>query len=242
VIDVRGVTVRFGARAALRGASLHAGRGELVGIVGPAAAGKTVLLKTICLLHRPDEGELVVDGIDLIHASPAETARLRSRVGFAFQNLALFDRLDAVENVAFVLKRRGIAPEEARERAAEQLRQVGLAAALEKLPHELSGGMKRRLALARALVSRPEIALFDDPFVGLDPVACARIARLVATSHRTMGGVTLVAAGDPAPLLDVADRVVLMSDGAIEADLPARDFADAAGAVARFLGRTEACA
>src|SRR5690606_32404818 len=114
---------------------------------------------------------------------------------------------------------RGVALPEARGRAQAQLKAVGLEAALDKLPHELSGGMKRRLALARAMVAAPEIALFDDPFVGLDPVACSRIARLIAQAHERDGGVTLVAAGDPAPLFAVADRLVLIENGRVVVDL-----------------------
>lgn len=236
MIDARDVVVRFGSREALSGVSLHVARGELVGVVGPAAGGKSVLLKVLCGLVAPDAGQVSVGGVDVRACSRNELATLRGRIGFCFQNLALFDRLDVTTNVAFALQRRGVPEAEARARAEAQLRAVGLAAALHKFPHELSGGMKRRLALARAMVSRPAIGLFDDPFVGLDPVACARIARLIAKTHAEHGEATIVAAGDPAPLLAVARRLVLIVDGRVLADLPVEQFTPAAHpAVARYL-------
>lgn len=238
LIDARDVTVRFDARAAVSGASLQVRRGELVGVVGASAAGKSVLLKALCGLEAADAGTIMVGGVDVRGCSRSELAALRRRIGFCFQNLALFDRIDVTANVAFALERRGVSVEEARTRAQAQLKAVGLEAACDKQPHELSGGMKRRLALARAMVANPEIALFDDPFVGLDPVACARIARLIAHAHARNGGVTLVAAGDPAPLFAVADRLVLVENGRLVIDQPARDFEQSShDAVVRYLGR-----
>lgn len=237
MIETRGITVRFGDVEAISCIDFSVRRGELVGVVGGAAAGKTVLLKALCLLVPVTEGRVLLEGQDLTAGPADRIARERSRIGFCFQNLALFDQVDVAENVAFPLVRRGVSHAEARVRAEAQLKAVGLGAATTKYPHELSGGMKRRLALARAMVARPEIAIFDDPFVGLDPVACARIARLVAAAHAEAGGVTVVAAGDPAPLFDVVDRLVLMEGGRIVADLPPSRFTPQAGpAVARYLG------
>jgi phospholipid/cholesterol/gamma-HCH transport system ATP-binding protein len=237
MIEVRDLTVVLGGRTALNGVSLSARPGELVGIVGPAASGKTVLLKTICLLHRPTRGSVLLDGSDLAVLPRRGLADVRARLGFSFQNLALFDSLDAVGNVQFGLLRRGVPPDEARARATAQLKAVGLEGAETKRPHELSGGMKRRLALARAMVSQPAVALFDDPFVGLDPVACARIARLIAGAHAETGGITLVAAGDPAPLMAVADRLILLLEGRVAVELPAARFAQSAEpAVLQYLG------
>lgn len=237
MIEAAALTVRFGVREALSSVSLKVAPGELVGIVGAAASGKSVLLKTLCLLVRPASGVVRFDDHDLTAAAPGALAKARARIGFCFQNLALFDQLDAASNVAFALARRGVPSTEARTRAFEQLKQVGLAGAEAKLPHELSGGMKRRLALARAMVSVPMLALYDDPFVGLDPVACARIARLIAASHRSIGGATIVAAGDPSPLFEVADRLILLENGRVVVDLPAREFRpENAEAIARYLG------
>lgn len=241
MIEGRGLTVSFAGRAALCNVSFRASAGELVGVVGDAASGKTTLLKTLCLLYQPDQGDVFFDDLCLTKASRTQLAQARARLGFSFQNLALFDAIDVTQNVAFALVRRGVAPEEAHTRALEQLKAVGLAAAVTKMPHELSGGMKRRLALARAMVSRPEVGLFDDPFVGLDPVACSRIARLIRRAHDETGGATVVAAGDPQPLLAVAHRLVLLERGEIAADLPAAEFRpDKNAAVARYLGGEKA--
>lgn len=237
MIAAEALGVRFGARPALEEVTLRAARGEIVGVVGAASSGKTVLLKSLCLLVRPTTGRVVLDGVDLGALSLDALAAQRARLGFAFQNLALFDRLTATENVAFALERRGVPAAEAQARAREQLQAVGLAHAAEKLPHELSGGMKRRLALARAMVARPAVALYDDPFVGLDPVACARIARLVARAHAESGGATVVAAGDPGPLFEVAHRLVLLERGRIAAELSAGEFSRSdLPAVRRYLG------
>jgi phospholipid/cholesterol/gamma-HCH transport system ATP-binding protein len=243
MIEVRELTVVLGGRPAVSDVTLAAKPGELLGIVGAAAAGKTVLLKTMCLLLRPARGSVILDGMDLATLSRQRLADVRARLGFSFQNLALFDSLDAAGNVQFGLLRRGVPPAEARARALAQLKAVGLEGAASKLPHELSGGMKRRLALARALVSRPEVALFDDPFVGLDPVACARIARVIARAHAESGGTTIVAAGDPAPLFAVADRLVLLEGGRVVAELAARQFAESREpAVREYLGLRGAAA
>lgn len=238
LVEARGVTVKFEETEALSNASLSVARGELVGLVGASASGKSVFLKTICALVPVVSGDIVVGGVNVRSCSRAELAALRSRIGFSFQNLALFDRIDATANVAFALERRGVPKEEARVRAQAQLKAVGLEAACDKHPHELSGGMKRRLALARAMAAEPEIRFFDDPFVGLDPVACARIARLIAQSHALQGGATVVAAGDPVPLFAVADRIVFLEAGKVVASLGAKEFVSSQlPAVLNYLGR-----
>jgi len=243
MIEARDLTVELAGRTALSGVNFCARRGELVGVVGAAASGKTVLLKTLCLLHTPARGQLLLDGVDLLRLSRAQLAAVRARLGFCFQNLALFDNQTALGNVQFGLLRRGESPISARERALAQLKAVGLSGAEARLPQELSGGMKRRLPLARAMVARPELALFDDPFVGLDPVACARIARLIAKDHAATGGLTLVAAGDPSPLFEVADRLILLEEGRIRADLPAAHFRVSRDpAVRRYLGQPDGAA
>jgi phospholipid/cholesterol/gamma-HCH transport system ATP-binding protein len=237
VIEARDVTLRFGARTALAGVTLTVARGELLGLVGAAGSGKSSLLKVLCLLERPTRGQVLLEGRALDAMSDEELSRARARIGFCFQNLALFDRMDATANVAYPLVRRGVARADAWERAAAQLRAVGLGHALAKHPHEMSGGMRRRLALARAMVARPDVGLYDDPFTGLDPVACARIARLIRDAHDASGGVTIVAAGDPSPLFDVCDRLLLLEEGRVIAvEVPAAFRRSGDAAIRRYLG------
>ena len=211
-LELVGVTLR----PALEAASLRLQAGEVTALVGGHGAGKTVLLKIACGLLRPDAGEVFFDNQDLSKLTEASLRPLRLRFGVAFQNLALFDRLTLLDNVAHPLLRRGHAREAAQERARAQLAAVGLAGSEHKLPHELSGGMRRRAALARALVADPEVCLFDDPFTGLDPVASARIARLISqAARRTPPPAVLVAAADPAPLEGIAQRLIHLDAGRV---------------------------
>jgi phospholipid/cholesterol/gamma-HCH transport system ATP-binding protein len=218
LLELKGVALR----PALEAVDLKLERGRIVALLGDAGCGKTPLLKIACGLLRPDAGEVWLRGegppADLARATEAELLPLRLHFGVAFQNLALFDRMTLLDNVIHPLRRRGTPLEEARERAVAQLAAVGLSGSEAKLPHELSGGMRRRAALARALVAEPEVCLFDDPFTGLDPVACARIARLIALAvRRKPAPAVLVAAADPAPLRALADEVVVLERGNVRA-------------------------
>jgi phospholipid/cholesterol/gamma-HCH transport system ATP-binding protein len=197
---------------ALLAVDLRVERGRVTALLGRTGTGKTLLIKIGCGLVRPASGQVLLDGRDLALASERELRPLRLRFGVAFQNLALFDRLTLLQNVAHPLVRRGVPQKEADARAAAQLAAVGLAGSERKLPHQLSGGMRRRAALARALVADPEVCLFDDPFTGLDPVASARIARLIAqAARRDPPPAVLVASADPAPVASIADSVVRLS-------------------------------
>ncbi|HTJ42457.1 MAG TPA: ATP-binding cassette domain-containing protein, partial [Kofleriaceae bacterium] len=161
-VELRGVTKGFGHREVLAGVDLEIKQGARVGIIGPAASGKSVLLKLICGLERPDEGAVIVEGNDITSWSEARMLPLRARIGMLFQNYALFDFMTIGENVAFPLSRRGgITPSEIEQRVADRLRAVGLAGTETKLPSELSGGMKKRAGIARATVARPDIVIYD---------------------------------------------------------------------------------
>ncbi len=207
----------------LRGVSLRVEQGEIVGLVGAAGAGKSSVVKILCGLRPPESGSVFLGDRDLAHLAPAALRRAQSGFGVAFQNLALFDRLTIEDNVALPLLRRGMPNADALNAARKQLTAVGLAEAYTKLPRALSGGMRRRAALARALIGDPPACLFDDPFTGLDPVACARIGRLIATT-RARGAATLVASSDPTALTPICDRMLLLENGTIVFDGPPAAF------------------
>lgn len=181
-------------------------------IVGLAQSGKTTLLKALCGLLHADEGSITVDGARLTGARALEKTAIRSRFGFVFQNDALFDSLDALGNVALPLLRRDVPQAEAHERALEALAQVGLADQAHTMPERLSGGMRKRLGLARAIVARPTYLLADDLLAGLDPATSGRMLDLVFGLWRDRGGLILAAA-DPAPLWRRAQEFLVLEDG-----------------------------
>lgn len=181
-------------------------------VIGEAQSGKTTLLKALCGLHPAAEGSVVVDGDRLTGASAKETTAIRSRFGFVFQNDALFDSLDALGNVALPLDRRGVPRDEAERRAREALDAVGLGDQARTMPERLSGGMKKRLGLARAIVARPKYLLADDLLAGLDPATSERMLDLVFGLWQDRGGLILAAA-DPEPLWSRADDVLVLEHG-----------------------------
>jgi phospholipid/cholesterol/gamma-HCH transport system ATP-binding protein len=201
-IELTAVDKRFGARRVLDGVTLRVARGQRLGVIGPAAAGKSVLLKLIAGLLRPDAG----------------TVRVTGRIGMLFQNSALFDFLDVAENVAFPLVHAsdGDVPEgEIALRVAERLRAVGLAGSERKMPAELSGGMKKRAGLARATVGRPEIVLYDEPTAGLDPVTTAKVYELLRTDHDAGGGTAVVVSSDVEAVAAFADTIAFVDGGGV---------------------------
>jgi phospholipid/cholesterol/gamma-HCH transport system ATP-binding protein len=179
VIEVKDVVKYYGQKKVLDGVSFHVYRGETKIIVGESGSGKSTILKLIMALEKPDEGTILIDGHALADLTEAELVPIRQRIGMVFQESALFDSMDVRENVAYRLYEEGIDEREIETRVRESLRFVGLEAAIEKLPSELSGGMKRRVALARAMISKPEIMLYDEPTAGLDPVTSRRINELI---------------------------------------------------------------
>lgn len=191
--------------------------GEIVGLIGPPESGKTVLLKAIAGL-LPAQGETWWHGEALTDAPQ----RWRARIGFAFQNDALFDALSVFENVAFPLRRRGVPESEVDARVRGRLADVGLAQAAAKPPHAISGGMRKRVGIARASIIEPAIGLFDDPVAGLDPVTATQILELIARLTRSLNMATLVVSNDLDLLFPRCHRVVMLHAGRVVYDgLPA---------------------
>ncbi len=213
MIELREVVVDYGGQPALGPVSGAFGHGQLL-VAGNAQSGKTTLLKTLCGLVVPSRGSVVVDGQDLHQASAEQRGALRSRFGMVFQSDALFDSMDALRNVALPLTRRGVARAEAEERAREALEQVGLAEHVNALPERLSGGMRKRLGIARAIVARPQYLLADDPVAGLDPGTTEHILDLLFSLWQGKGGL-LLAAADPELLAPRCSEVLCLEQGHI---------------------------
>jgi len=232
-IDLRGVGKSFGLHRILDGVDLSVGRGEIVGLVGPAGSGKSVLFKILAGLIPADTGTVTVAGA-LVPQTEAELFAHRAGIGLLFQNNALFDFLTVAENVAFPLERRGQTDvAELRRRVDDTLRAVGLDGSGHKLPSELSGGMKKRAALARAVVARPSLCLFDEPTAGLDPVTTSKIYELLRSEQARTGATVLVLSSDVEALVGFAPRLCMLHQGRICYDGPSRLASEASDPVVR---------
>ncbi len=216
MIEVRNLHKAFNGQQVLRGVSLTIPTGQLTAIIGRSGTGKSVLLKHLIRLLRPDRGEVLVDGVDVVPLRGRPLDRVRAKFGVLFQGGALFDSLTVFENVAFPLREKTRLPEpEAAARVLERLEAVGLANMGRKYPAEISGGMRKRVALARALVTDPEIVLFDEPTTGLDPILMNAIHRLIAQTHRRFGFTGVVVSHDVPDVFEIADQVAMLHEGTI---------------------------
>jgi len=212
LIDLQDLSVQFGRQQVLRDISLSVPRGQTLAIIGESGCGKTVLLKTIIGLVRPTEGAATFDGRQLIELSEQEVSAQRTRFGFVFQNAALFDSMTVAENILFPLKQHQPKHAAEHERAMlSMLTEVGLPkSALTKFPAELSGGMRKRVGLARALVMRPEAVLYDEPTTGLDPIMSDVINELMIRTRDRYEVTSVIVTHDMHTARKVADRVVML--------------------------------
>jgi len=216
MIEVKGLYKSFGDQEVLRGVDLLVPKGQITVILGRSGAGKSVLLKHMIGLIRPDRGQILVMGKDITKMREKELTQLRKRFGMLFQEGALFDSLTVAENVAFPLREHtDLSEKEIREIVKEKLSQVGLAGDMEKMPAELSGGMRRRAALARALALDPDIVLFDEPTTGLDPVVAATIEDLIIETQRRLGKTFVVITHDLKTALRIGQKLALLDRGQI---------------------------
>jgi phospholipid/cholesterol/gamma-HCH transport system ATP-binding protein len=214
MISIEGLHKSYGDNAVLRGVDLLVPKGCLYGLIGPGAAGKTVLLKTVAGLTNPDRGRVLVDGVDVHRLSDLEAQKFRSRFGMAFQNYALFDFMTVGENIAFPLRRLFELDEaEIKQRVSERLSYVALAGFEERLVAGLSGGQKKRVGVARATVTRSEIVLYDEPAAGLDPVSSQRIFELLRDEQKESGSTVIMVSSDLERMLSVTDRVGMLLAG-----------------------------
>jgi phospholipid/cholesterol/gamma-HCH transport system ATP-binding protein len=215
-IVLRDVHVAFDKKVVLDGVSLEVPEGETVAVIGYSGAGKSVLLKTIVGLLRPDSGEVFVDGQNVGELRREELYELRRRVGYVFQFAALFDSMSVEDNVAMGLRRMATLDEaQIRERVAESLRLVEMEGYQTRLPGELSGGQRKRVGLARAIATRPKYLLYDEPTTGLDPVTTAVIDRLVVKLRREIHVTSIVITHNMESAYRVASRVAMLYRGRI---------------------------
>ena len=216
MIDIEDLHKAFNGREVLRGASLAIPKGEIVALMGMSGYGKSVLLKHIAGLILPDRGHVYIDGQDICHLRGEALSRLRSRLGFLFQSGALFSSMTVFDNVAFPLRERGeLSEPEIRDRVLAVLDQVGLKGSEEKFPAQISGGMIKRTALARALVRNPEIMLFDEPTTGLDPVIGHAILDLIKSIHDRFGFTGMIVSHELERVFRIVQKVAMLHEGVI---------------------------
>lgn len=213
MIRLDGITKSFG-HPVLKGVNLEVPENSLYGLIGPGASGKSVILKVITGLLRPDSGSVTVAGKDILAMADLELQEFRKQIGMLFQNNALFDFMTVAENIAFPLRRLfDLSDEEIRERVEERLECVSLPGFGDRMPAGLSGGQKKRVGVARATVSRAPIVLYDEPAAGLDPVTSQKIFELLRHEQRTSGATVLMVSSDLDRLLTVTDYVGMMYRG-----------------------------
>jgi phospholipid/cholesterol/gamma-HCH transport system ATP-binding protein len=211
LLNLEGVSMRFGGQTVLRRLGLAIPRGQTLVVIGESGCGKTVLLKLLIALLRPTEGCVTFDGKVLADLGERELTRQRLRFGFLFQGAALFDSLTVYDNVAFALHAQGRPEDEVREVVRQRLLEVGLPTGVsDKKPAELSGGMKKRVGLARALALSPEVMLYDEPTTGLDPIMTDVINELIQQVRRQHPVTSVIVTHEMRTVTKVADRVVML--------------------------------
>tara|TARA_B100001971_G_scaffold205529_1_gene223105 strand:- start:514 stop:1260 length:747 start_codon:yes stop_codon:yes gene_type:complete len=218
MIEVRGLTKRFGMQTVLDGLDFTIKSGESVAIIGRSGVGKSVLVKHLAVLMKPDEGEVRIDGIDLVSLSERQLLPIRSRFGMLFQGAALFDSLTVAENIAFALRDINANGQSVSERVSEVLELVELPGIEDKHPAELSGGMKKRVGLARAIVHRPEIVLYDEPTTGLDPMSSDTIDQLMMRVNERLKATTIAVTHDMRTARRLGERILYLHGGRIYLD------------------------
>lgn len=216
MIEIVDLYKSFDSQRVLNGVNLKIADKEVIAIIGKSGGGKSVLLKHIIGLLKPDRGSILIDSVDITRLGGSELDRIREKLGVLFQGGALFDSLTVLENVAFPLKEKTkLTKGEIHEKAMQALEDVGLKGVGKKYPAEISGGMKKRVALARALITEPTIVLFDEPTTGLDPIILNSIHRLIKTTHEKYGFTGIIISHEIPEIFDVADRVAMLHDGII---------------------------
>ena len=216
MIQIRNIHKTFGHQHVLRGLSLDVATGEIMVVIGRSGGGKSVLLKHLIGLLRPDSGAILVDGQDITRLRGSALDAIRERYGVVFQGGALFDSMSVFDNVAFPLRENSrLGTAEIASRVEEKLEQVGLHGMGHKNPAEISGGMRKRVAIARALVTEPGVVFFDEPTTGLDPILVNTIHHLIVELHRKFRFTAVMVSHEIPAIFRIADRVAMLHDGVI---------------------------
>jgi phospholipid/cholesterol/gamma-HCH transport system ATP-binding protein len=236
-IRIRDLHKSFGAQPVLRGVNLDIERGKINIIIGGSGQGKSVFMKHLMGLMAPDRGHIYVDGQDIIGLGDMAIAKIQRKFGMVFQYAALFDSLNVVENIAFpLLERYRLPKQEVLERVRELLTRLDLATTAgieQKFPAELSGGMRKRVGLARALIDRPEILLYDEPTTGLDPIATKNVDEMIRRTADDFGVTSVVISHDMASTFRIGDRIAMLYEGVIVASGERREILAAPNPVLR---------
>jgi len=227
MIKIKDLQKSFDGHDVLKGISFEVGKGEVFALVGGSGGGKSVLLKHVVGLMKPDRGTVTVDGMEIGAAGQESLQAFRERLGFLFQGGALFDSLSVFENVAFPLKEKSkLSRNIIREKVLMELENVGLSGSEHRYPSQISGGMVKRAALARALVEDPEIMLFDEPTTGLDPVTGQSILDLIDSCHRRLSFTGIIVTHEIPKVFAIVDRVVMLHEGRVRAEGTPTEFSE----------------
>ena len=240
MIRVENLWKSFGRQEVLQGVSFEVQPGEFVALIGGSGCGKSLLLKLLVGLLKPDRGRIWVAGKDVAELSRVELESLRSRIGFVFQGGALFDSMTVYDNVAFPLREQtSLGEKEIRRKVTEELELVGLRDAEQKYPNQLSGGMLKRVALARALVRDPEIVLLDEPTTGLDPVVSRAVLDLFGAVHQRLKLTGILVSHEIPRIFEIVEKVAMLNEGRIIAlEPPGRFCASLNPVIQQFVSAT----
>ncbi|MDJ0766297.1 MAG: ATP-binding cassette domain-containing protein [Myxococcota bacterium] len=233
-ISIRNLHKSWGKNHVLRGIDLDLLKGKKNIIIGGSGAGKTVLMRQIVVLDRPDKGSIKIDGVEITTLSETKLAHIRAGFGMVFQLSALFDSMSVFDNVAFPLREQGdLSRKEIKERVMAKLEALNVADAADRFPGDLSGGMKKRVAVARALVREPKILIYDEPTAGLDPLGARNVDRLILEMDDVFDVTSIVITHDMATCIDVGDQVSMIHQGKIHVTCKPNELASSRDQVVR---------
>jgi phospholipid/cholesterol/gamma-HCH transport system ATP-binding protein len=217
ILEIKNLHKTFDNKSVLRGINISLYRGEILGFFGGSGTGKSVILRTMIGLEKPDEGEIIFEGQDIAKLDERELVAIRKKIGYVFQNGALFDSMTVEENLAYPLKAHTKMPdEEIKARITEMLKLVGLEGSEKLYPANLSGGMQKRIGVARSIIIRPDIILYDEPTAGLDPYNTNRLVELMV-KVKELGNTSIFVTHDLPAAFKVADRIAILYQGKIHA-------------------------